>query len=239
MFKRQYFQLVSSFIQQHQRGTYPYPSKRILILIATHADTPLRQRTIHQNLTFLRKISKDILIVNTKGTYNISKEDTNLTYLETDNEITYDFGKWTYGLTQTDVSSYDFILFINDSILIHEDISAFVHQGIKESVELYGYTDNHEHRLHYQSYLFMIRIDAIPTFINMVNSKKSLIHCYQDLIQHYEIPMRDYFSSHNCFLPLSTISPCNVYAPKMKALYNLLRKHHVIPFTKLKQILHR
>jgi hypothetical protein len=239
MFKRHDFQLVSSFIQRHQRGTYPYPSKRILILIATHADTPLRQRTIHQNLTFLRKISKDILIVNSKGTYNISNEDTQLRYLEIDNEITYDFGKWTYGLTHTDISFYDFILFINDSILIHEDISAFVHQGIKESVELYGYTDNREHRPHYQSYLFMIRIDAIPKFINMFTSKKSLIHCYWDLIHQYEIPMRDYFSSHNCFLPLSTISPHNIYGPKMKSLYNILRKHHVLPFTKLKQILQR
>ena len=87
MFKRHDFQLVSSFIQRHQRGTYPYPSKRILILIATHADTPLRQRTIHQNLTFLRKISSNILIVNTKGTYNISKENTNLTYLEIENDV--------------------------------------------------------------------------------------------------------------------------------------------------------
>ena len=237
MFKMQDFKLLS-FIQRHQRSTYPPPSKNILILIATHADTPLRQRTIHQNLTFLRKISSNILIVNTKGTYNISN-DTQLRYLEIENDVTYDFGKWTYGLTHTDLSPYDFILFINDSILIHEDISAFVHQGIKESVELYGYTDNRAHRHHYQSYLFMIRIDAIPTFINMVNSNKLLIHCYQDLIRYYELPMRDYFSSHNCFLPLSTISPHNIYSPKMKALYILLRKHHVLPFTKLKQILPR
>lgn len=235
MFKMHNFQSLSTFIQRHQLRSYP-SSKRILILIATHADTPLRKLAIHQNLRFLRNLSSSIVIVNTKGTYNISKEDKDLTYLEIENDIMYDFGKWTYGLKHTDLSPYDFILFVNDSIFINKDISAFVHQGTKESVELYGYTDNRDHIPHYQSYIFMIRIDAIPKFIHMVESKKSLIHGYHDLIRHYELVMRYYFSSHGGFLPISTISPKNIYSPKMKSLYTLLRQHNVIPFTKLKQL---
>jgi hypothetical protein len=33
------------------------------------------------------QLLSNILIVNTKGTYNISKENTNLTYLEIENDV--------------------------------------------------------------------------------------------------------------------------------------------------------
>jgi hypothetical protein len=165
-------------------------------------------------------------------------EDNNILYYEIENDSTYDFGKWVYLLYQIDYSNYDFVIFMNDSIIIEKPITHFINLTIKKNVELYGYNDSTQINYHYQSYLFSIRIDAIQKFIDMFHSKKDLIHNQVDVINNYETKMIEYFTSKDCFLKIANDfnNNQNIFFAN-DYLYNILKTNYLLPFTKVKRVL--
>jgi hypothetical protein len=220
-----------------------YNNKKLLLLIATHTDNELRYTTILNTLKYFDTTTMDIMIANTTSlnysdklhTYYKSK---NITYYEIENTPSYDFGKWIYLLSNIDYSLYDYVFFMNDSFIIEQPVTHFINLAIKRNTELYGYNDSTEEQYHYQSYFFCVRYDAIPKFINMVNSKQELIQTQRDLILHFELNMIDYFSSHDCYLKIGNIwfhQGLNIFF-KSDFLYNLLKKNGILPFVKLKRL---
>ena len=218
-------------------------NKKLLLLVATHTNDEVRLRTIINTMKFLNFEGMDKMVANSKSLkYNkqLSEyyKNRNIKYYEIDNDVTYDFGKWIYLLSQIDYSNYDYVFFLNDSFIIQKPVTHFINLTIKNNVELYGYNDSTQGNYHYQSYFFSVRGDAINKFISMFNSKRNLITGQEDVINHFELKMTNHFSSCNCFLKIgnSTLNKgLNIFFNN-DYLYGLLNKTKLLPFVKLKRI---
>ena len=240
--------LRNMIIYKHKEKLYNsynpvYNNKKLLLLMATHTDNELRFKTILNMMNYFDTNTIDIMVANSKSlkysdvlsSYYKSK---NISYYEIENNGCYDFGKWIYLLSQVDYSLYDYVFFINDSFIIENTITHFINLAIKSNTELYGYNDSTEENYHYQSYFFSVRSDAINKFINMYNSKRNLIKRQRDVIEHYELKMINYFSSHNCYLKIGNNffhKGLNIFFTS-DFLYEILRKNQLLPFVKLKRI---
>jgi hypothetical protein len=72
----------------------------------------------------------------------------------------------------------------------------------------------------------------------MYNCKKDLIKTQRDVIEHYELKMINYFSSHDCYLKIGNIffhKGLNIFF-NSDFLYEILKKNGLLPFVKLKRI---
>ena len=182
-------------------------NKNILLLVATHTNTNLKFNNIKNTINYFKDICTTICVVNTvnlqfNNELSIFYKNNNISYYEINNEPTYDFGKWIYLLNNTEYIKYDFVVFINDSLIIEKPINHFINLTVKKNIDLYGYNDSTQTNYHYQSYLFSIRSDSINKFIEMYNSKKNIIHSQLDVINNYEVKMTEYFDTHDCFLKI-------------------------------------
>jgi hypothetical protein len=218
------------------------PTNKILILVACHTNTKLKFETIKKTIQFLSFDNATISVANTKELefnedMNEYCKNKNISYHETENYKTYDFGKWLYLLNNLDYSSYESIFFINDSFIVLSPIHFFIHLSIKSNVELYGYNDSTQCAYHYQSYLFSIKKNAIPKFINMIHEKIPIIQNQQDVINEYELKMIHYFT-HDCFLKIGNIpfhKEQNIFFTS-DYLYTILLNMKLLPFVKIKRI---
>jgi len=217
---------------------------KYLLLLACHCNTSYKLDTIKNNLEYLNYESINILLINSKNLkFNeelkqVCNNYKNVTYYECDNMPTYDFGKWIFGLNLVDINEYKFTIFTNDSFIIHNSINHFINLTYKNNVELFGYNDSSQNGFHYQSYLFSIKNDCIYKFINLYDLKKNKINNQQDVINNYELRMSHYFKTKSCFLSIANIPfhrTKNIFFTS-DFLYNILKKTHLLPFTKLKRI---
>lgn len=216
-------------------------SIKYLIVIACHCNTELKLTTFKNNLSYLNYPLIDIIVINSYNLpYNseikkLCSIHQNITYLECENDATYDFGKWVYGLNNVNYNNYKYTIFTNDSYIIHSPINHFFELSYKSDVELYGYNDSSQIKYHYQSYLFALKNEAIPQFIHKYNEKKHMMNNQWDVIINYELQMCDWFSSHKCFLNIAnTINKNkNIFMHNFK-LYAIFKECKLLPFTKLK-----
>ena len=218
---------------------------KILVIISCHTEGRLRFNAINSIMKYLIKLDNiEIVIVNSSNlplSDIIKKTYANnyIKYFEISNDNYYGFSKWYYGLINIDYSLYKFVTFINDSILIHNNISHFFDYTRVKNVDLFGYNDSNQIRYHYQSYLFSIKTTCIEKFIKLLNKYKYLIHSYQDVVNYYELNMIDYFDSKDCFLKLTNFesqNDKNIFFTN-DFLYITLRNSGFIPLTKLKRII--
>ncbi len=229
--------------KKHEMNKYLFvPNNKILILVACHTNTELKFETIKKTIEFLSFTNATISVANTKElefSENMSKfcENKRIPYFETENYKTYDFGKWLYLLDKLDYSYYESIFFINDSFIMLSPINYFINLSIKSESELYGYNDSTQSAYHYQSYLFSIKKNAIPKFINMIHEKIPIIQDQQDVINEYELKMTHYFT-HDCFLKIGNIpfhKEQNIFFTS-DYLYTILLNMKLLPFVKIKRI---
>lgn len=218
-------------------------NRKYLTIIACHSNSKLKYDNLINNINFLSFECNDIVVINSNNLENNKNirdfcADKKINYIEIDNEPTYDFGKWVYVLKNTDISKYDFIVFTNDSFIIHNQIHHFYNLISKITVELYGYNDSTENGYHYQSYLFSLSKNAIDKFIHMFDSKKNIIKNQDDVINEYELQMINFFNSNDCFLKIG----CEFYHKTLNIFftndyfYHFLFKNNLLPFTKIKKI---
>ena len=212
--------------------------------MACHCNTEYKLLTIKQSVKYLMNDSTELLIVNS---FNLSHNNqlrdfcasqSNITYIEAVNDNTYDFGKWIHGLNVFNYSKYNFVMFINDSFIIHAPIDHYFNLVYKNNVEFYGYNSSTQGRYHYQSYLFSIRRESINTFIHNFNIRRGNIKNQHDVITNYELTMTDWFSSKNCFLNIGNFpshKEKNIFFTN-NTLYDKLKKTNLLPFTKIKSI---
>ena len=217
---------------------------KYLVIMACHCNTEYKLLTIKQSVKYLMNDSTELLIVNS---FNLSHNNqlrdfcasqSNITYIEAVNDNTYDFGKWIHGLNVFNYSKYNFVMFINDSFIIHAPIDHYFNLVYKNNVEFYGYNSSTQGRYHYQSYLFSIKRESINTFVHNFNIRRGNIKNQQDVITNYELTMTDWFSSNNCFLNIANLpshKEKNIFFTN-NILYDKLKKTNLLPFTKIKSI---
>jgi len=218
--------------------------KKFLTIVAAHVDSKIKYRSLLKNIELLKFQSNDIVVVNSRGLFKNDKIQAfclmnDVQYIEIDNGPTYDFGKYVYPLQTMDTSKYDYVVFINDSIILNKPICHFYNLIIKKNVKLYGYNDSTQVNYHFQSYLFSLRKDAIPKFISIYESKKQSIKTQGDVIVTFELKLTQYFKSHDCFLKIG-----NEFFHRNKNIhfdndvfYNQLLNNNLLPFTKIKKVL--
>ena len=140
-----------------------------------------------------------------------------------------------------DVNNYEFVTFLNDSIIIHSPIIHFFDYTRLKNVDLYGYNDSSQINYHYQTYFFSIKVSALHNFIRMFHEKKTLVKSYMDAVVHYELRLLDYFPNRDCFLKIAHFPfqrGKNIFSEN-DLLYFKLRKGGVLPFSKLKRIIQK
>jgi hypothetical protein len=216
--------------------------KRFCVLIACHTDNEKRKKTILNNINYFCVYNNiDVVIINSTNVINLENELNGkyIKYFEVDNDTRYvDFGKWNYALENMDYSNYDYIIFTNDSYLIHNTIHFFFNIIVNKDCELFAYTSSSEIKYHYQSYLFAIKSCAIQKFKDMFYSKKTYLFNKEDVIKLCELELFNYFNTKDCFLNLAIVpynENKNIFFTN-DLLYNVLRTTKLLPFIKLLRI---
>jgi hypothetical protein len=227
-----------------KNNSYP-PNKRFLTIMACHTNSKLKLDSTVNNLSYLSFENNDIVIINSDEAEYGDQLKASLTsfpsIITIPNDTSCDFGKWVHilKLYGDDISKYDYVVFINDSIVIKSSIKHFFNIMANKSVELYGYNDSTEIRHHYQSYLFGISSKSCYKLIDMLNNNRHLINTFYDLICNMELPLIDTFSSHDCFIKVGNHPENvgkNIYFEN-DTLYNRLFYNQLLPFVKIKRMI--
>jgi len=147
-----------------------------------------------------------VLISNSVGNY-ASLQVPSYAHMYERANIGHDFGAWSYGLEQIDISKYKYFIFANSTIqgpyLDNETpIAQWTYkllQGLqKPNVKLFGCTINGcsskqyawSGKVHVQSYLFCMSDETLRFLINEgIFSTKCVTKSYRETIQNKEIQM--------------------------------------------------
>ena len=148
----------------------------ILLLVANHTCNNIKYNVSLNNISIIKKFVNNIVIIDSneeryaKLLYNdLKNDDKIINYLFVNNDNYFDFGKWIFALNKININDYDYILFLNDSILITNEIKNYFHyidHLMGENIDLYAYNDSTQIKYHYQSYLFLLKCKNINIFIN-------------------------------------------------------------------------
>lgn len=241
---------VNSFIEnkvkEKHATTIVFPEKKSLLIMACHPDSLLKFETIIKNFSYFQRFSQniDIVVISSLDTIYINNVknaigDKCFRHFEIANSPSYDFGKWIHSLENLDYSTYNNIIFTNDSYVIHNNIDFFLYNCAKTEVELYGYNDSTQNGYHYQSYLFSVKVDAINKLLQMYYSEINNIFSQEDVIRRFELRMLLFFSSKDCYLKIGELfvnRNKNIFFTS-DYLYHKLRFSGLLPFTKIKRII--
>ena len=229
--------------------------KKFLTIFACHTKSLLKYNAIINNIPYLIFPNNDIIIINSSNekysdklkNYISTNSDNNnkiIKYIEIPNDKYIDIGKYIHVLNviETDDSmkkDYDFVVLINDSIIIKKSITHFYNMIIKMNKELYAYNDSSEIKYHYQSYLYAIKYNAIHKLLDYFKYHKFEINGYKDVIDIIELELTGiYANNRDCFLKIAKL-PCNINKNiyfHNDALYNLLFNNGILPFIKIRAI---
>ena len=219
----------------------------ILLLIANHTCSNIKYNISLSNISVIRNFVKNIVIVDTKNEhyakllYNDLKYDSKiLHHFFVDNDNYFDFGKWNYALNNINISNYDYVLFLNDSIIVThiiENYFIYIDTIMSSNIDLYAYNDSSQIKYHYQSYLFLIKALNINTFINFFESKKNLISGLESLVINVELNMTNIYENHDVFLKIGNEwnKSKNLYWEN-EELYSYLLSKNIFAIIKLKKI---
>ena len=188
-------------------------NKIIIAIIACHTNSHLKYHSIINNINKIYDKISYFNIVDSKDalfSYNLKKHyenDSKLGVYELiDNNNFLDFGKWCYIIKNFIIEyklNYDYILLLNDSILLTHNIDDFFDSKINNNNDLYSYNDSSQLDIyHYQSFLFFISKNIQNDFVNFIESKKN-INSYQDIINNIELKLNEITENNNCFIKLA------------------------------------
>jgi hypothetical protein len=183
--------------------------KKSLIIISCHSNSIYKYNILKNNIKFFEINNIDIIIVNSKEyknmyDFNFSGFIKNVFYVE--NDKYYDFGKWYHVINNIDYNEYTNIIFINDSIILTNNINNYFLNIDNNNYDLYGFNNSLEITEHYQSYIFSIKNTAIPKFVEMFEKHKNQIVNFNDIIRYYEFGLFETFLNKSCYLNLKNLS---------------------------------
>ena len=235
----------SKIIQKNNNNYSPDNNgKKYIMIMACHCDSELKLNTISNNIKYFSFENVDKIIINSQGLSLSSKveeicQKNNTKYYEIPNTSYYDYGKWIYAIKELfNYEDYDYIVLTNDSYIINNPINHFLNLVAKYNTDLFGYNDSTQNRYHYQSYLFSLKKNAIPLFINTVSNPNININSQNDVISNFELQMTEWFENKKSFLNIGNIflhRGLNIFYTNDK-LYIPLIKSGLLPFAKIKRI---
>ena len=132
---------------------------RILGIFANHTTSILKYNISLNNISFLKKNLDKIVIVDSinenyalKLQKDLNQDSQIINHILVENDCYMDFGKWINGLKSVNTSSFDYILFTNDSIVISNDLRDYFDNlnNNENGINLYGYNDSKEQKYHYR-----------------------------------------------------------------------------------------
>lgn len=221
---------------------------KILLLIANHTCNNIKYNISLSNFSIIKNFVENIVIIDTNGQnygkllYNDLKDDKKIIkYFFINNDNYFDFGKWIFAIKNVNINDYDYILCLNDSIIVTNEIKNYFHyiqHFMSEETDLYAYNDSTQINYHYQSYLFGIKDTSIKKFINFFEENKRFINCTNDVISNTELKLANTFISKDCFLHLIDFKSSqnkNIYYCNNN-LYKKLYLHNLLPIIKLKKL---
>lgn len=225
-------------------------NEKILTIVACHTNTLIKYNAVINNIPYLIFPNNDIIIINSSNEKysdklkNYISTKLALKYIEIPNDKYIDIGKYIHVLNtiQTNDSmkkDYEFVVLINDSIIIKKPIMYFYNMAIKMNKELYAYNDSSEIKYHYQSYLYAIKYNAIHRLMDYFTIHKNNIRGYNDVIDKIELELYNIYSLNcDCFLKIAKL-PCNINKNiyfHNDVLYKLLFINELLPFIKIRAL---
>jgi len=230
-----------------------FKKNKILGIFANHTSSLLKYNISINNISFLKKNLEEIIIIDSINEIYASKLKTDLSHdpkiinhIFVENDCYFDFGKWINGLKLIDKSKYEYILFINDSIIISNDLNGYFENlnnlnnlnKNEKNINLYGYNDSNEEKYHYQSFLFMINCKIINNFIKFFESKKHLIKDLESLVSNIELNLIEIDKNRSCYFKIAEKYNLDTnLCYKNESLYKYLLLQENYGIFKLKRIL--
>jgi len=235
--------------------------KKILCIFSNHTSNMIKYNISLSNISILKKFVTNIIIVDSieeeygnKLCKDFEDDPILLKYFLIKNDNYYDFGKWTYVLklltesknsknesnNSYSIDNYDYILFVNDSIVINNNIEnyfIYLNNNVSQNINLYAYNDSTQIKYHYQSYFFSIKTCITNKFISFFESKKSKIHDLESLVHNVEINLCEIDPSHDCLIKIGNEYNMtkNIYWEN-EVLYKFLLSKQIFALLKLKRI---
>jgi hypothetical protein len=188
----------------------------LLGIFANYTNNIIKYNVCLNNISFLKKYLTNIIIVDSdseeysKKLYDYINKDVNnykiSNYFLINNNV--DYAKWIYALNNINYEDYDYILFINDSIIITESLEEYFYSlnNISHNINLYAFSDSIEYTYHYESYLFFINKNIINNFINFFNTKKNLVYDYESYFYNIQLKIIELDNNKDCFLKINNFS---------------------------------
>ena len=219
---------------------------KILAIIANHTSTNIKYNISLNNILYIEPYVQNITIIDSDNElystklYNDIKEHPKINnYFFVPNDTYFDFGKWITALNRIDYMKYDYILFLNDSIILLEEVlNFFIYlNNLETQVNLYGYNDSTQIKYHYQSYFFAVKNNTIPKFIAFFESKRYLINNLESLIHNVELELVNLDDNRDCLIKIGNdynLSK-NLYWEN-EDLYKYLITKKIFSIIKLKKI---
>jgi len=222
------------YIEEHTKRR-----NRLLVLMACHCDTDVKFVSVLNNLRYFE--GHDVVVVNSANlpanlSFKTILKDKIWKYMEVENHVLRDFGKWEHALRVLDRNEYDRVVLTNDSYFMDGPITSFLERG--KNVDLYAYNSSTEHRYHYQSFLFSVRSTKVDNLLELIDQQREFIRTPESLIEHIELSLMNAFIKRDCFLDLGAwegTNSCNIFFYN-DVLYKALRQSGLFPFIKLKRV---
>jgi len=219
---------------------------KICAIFSNHTNTIHKYNLSLNNIQYIHRNVDEIIIVDSLNEKyaeylkdSLSFDTKIKKYIFLNNTIYYDIGKWCHVLNTTDLSSFDYILFINDSILItHSNINNyFKHLNQYINSNIYAFNDSTQLEYHYQSYLFFLHTSILHKLVNLFEENKKNIYDYDSLVYNIELKLYKIDESRKCFIELGLYynKGLNIFWENEKLYKNLLSKN-VFMLIKLKKI---
>lgn len=221
---------------------------KILAIFSNHTYDIIKYNVTINNISYILPHVTDAIIIDSINEEYAIKLKNDLIHEEKiknfffvkNNTIYLDFGKWMHVLEQTDyLDNYDYILFINDSIIITDELSKYFDylNSSNKIINIYGYNDSSQLQYHYQSYLFMFKREIIPKFIDFYEKKKPYIHDIDTLIKNMELNFYNIDEAHDVFIKIGNEENIkkNIFWENDK-LYEYLLTNNILSLIKLKRI---
>jgi len=218
----------------------------ILCLIANHTCNNIKYNISLNNISLIKKYIKDIIIIDSKNEsyaedlhFEFKDDIKIINFLFTENNCYYHFGKWIFALENINYKNYDYILFLNDSIILTENINDFLNyiKNVINNVNIYAYNDSNQIQYHYKSYCFLLNIYIINKFMNFFYNRKNLIVDLDSLICNIELYLHTIDDNKDCFFKISNDYNMskNIYYEN-EILYQYLLSKNIFGIIEIKKI---
>lgn len=227
---------------------------KYLVICACHCNSELKLQGLMQTLPFFNFACVDLVVINSENLEPFSSRLVSFLsshlpsarYEEVANDAYIDFGKWVKGMKMYGMDSpvrslnYDYVVCINDSIILRSPIGFFLNMLPKANKALFGFNDSSQVEYHFQSYLFALSREACQQFMAKVEQvpKETLVSMY-DAVMQMEIPMVKWFAP-NCGVFLNLVSTGlnegrNIFFQNDE-IFRPLQHSFVLPIDKIKRI---